>query len=112
MPFSRRLSGIFYSAKRTLRPPTRAFSSAFFGLPWTFYHAVLPCRQLLIAEHVELEKKASNGDQHGLHHFADYLHAELDRLASDAVMSAAYFARAENSWIRFESALGSAMTSF
>jgi phospholipase C len=68
--------------------------------------------QSLIAEHVELEKKFSNGNQHGLHHFADYLHAELDRLAADVVESAAQLARTENAWVRVKSALGSAMMSF
>ncbi|KAA1010717.1 phospholipase [Paraburkholderia panacisoli] len=67
--------------------------------------------QSLIAQHVELEKKSSNGNQHGLHHFADYLHAELDRLASEVVEAAADFARAENAWVRFKSALGSVLMS-
>ena len=68
--------------------------------------------QSLISEHVELERKSSNGNQHGLHHFADYLHAELDKLAADVVESAAHVARAENAWVRLKSALGSAMMSF
>lgn len=67
--------------------------------------------QSLITEHAELEKKSSNGNQHGLHHFADYLHAELDRLAADAVESAAHLARTGNAWVRLKSALGSAMMS-
>jgi phospholipase C len=68
--------------------------------------------QSLIPECVELERKSSNSNQHGLHHFADYLHAELDRLAADAVESAARLARTGNAWVRFKSALGSLMTSF
>ncbi|MEM5294348.1 alkaline phosphatase family protein [Burkholderia sp. JPY481] len=67
--------------------------------------------QSLIAEHVELERKSSNGNQHGLHHFADFLHAELDRLAADAVEAAAQLARTGNAWVRFKSALGSLMMS-
>lgn len=68
--------------------------------------------QSLIPTHVELERKSSNGNQHGLHHFADFLHAELDRLAADAVGSAASLVRAGNAWVRFKSALGSLLTSF
>jgi phospholipase C len=68
--------------------------------------------QSLIAEKVELEKKASNGNQHGLHHFADYLHAELDKLASGVVVSAAHIAQAETAWVRLKSAIGSAFMSF
>ncbi|MBN3847602.1 phospholipase [Paraburkholderia sp. Ac-20342] len=68
--------------------------------------------QLLIAEHVELERKSSNGNQHGLHYFADYLHEELDRLSANAVASAAQLANAGNAWVRFKSTLGSLMTSF
>jgi phospholipase C len=67
--------------------------------------------QSLIPQHVELEKKSSNANQHGLHHFADHLHAELDRLASNVVKSAADFARTENAWVRFKSAFGSALMS-
>jgi phospholipase C len=65
--------------------------------------------QSLIPEHVELEKKSSNNNQQGLHHFADFLHAELDRLTTEAVVSAANVARAQNGWVRMKSALGSAM---
>ncbi|CAB3777655.1 hypothetical protein LMG28614_00432 [Paraburkholderia ultramafica] len=68
--------------------------------------------QSLISEHVELEKKFCNGNQHGLHHFADYLHAELDRLATNVVESAAQLVRTENAWVRVKSALGSALMSF
>lgn len=68
--------------------------------------------QSLIAEHVELEKKSSNNNQHGLHHFADYLHAELDRLAGDLVESASQLARTETAWVRLKSALGSAVMRF
>ncbi|HEX7936209.1 MAG TPA: alkaline phosphatase family protein [Paraburkholderia sp.] len=67
--------------------------------------------QSLIPDHVELEKKSSNSNQHGLHHFADFLHAELDRLAAGAVVSAAQLARAETFWVRMKSALGSAIIS-
>ncbi|CAB3784605.1 alkaline phosphatase family protein [Paraburkholderia caffeinilytica] len=68
--------------------------------------------QSLIAEHVELERKSSNGNQHGLHHFADYLHTELDKLAADLVLSAAHLALTETRWVRLKSALGSAMMRF
>jgi phospholipase C len=68
--------------------------------------------QALIAEHVELERKSSNGNQDGLHHFADFLHAELDLLAAQAVEAAAQLARTGNAWVRFKSALGSLMMSF
>ncbi|MFM0155281.1 alkaline phosphatase family protein [Paraburkholderia sediminicola] len=68
--------------------------------------------QSLIAEHVDLEKKSSNGNQHGLHHFADYLHAELDKLAADLVESASHLARNETGWVLLKSALGSAMMRF
>ena len=68
--------------------------------------------QSLIAEHVELERKSSNGNQHGLHHFADYLHAELDKLAADFVDSASHLARNETGWVLLKSALGSAMMRF
>ncbi|CAB3646502.1 hypothetical protein LMG22037_00637 [Paraburkholderia phenoliruptrix] len=68
--------------------------------------------QSLIPDHVELEKKSSNSNQLGLHHFADFLHAELDRLATGAVISAANMARAESRWARLKSALGSAMIGF
>ncbi|OLL28189.1 phospholipase [Burkholderia sp. SRS-W-2-2016] len=68
--------------------------------------------QSLIAEHVELERKSSNGNQHGLHSFADYLHAELDRLAADAIGAAAQLARTANAWVRFKSGLGSLMMGF
>ncbi|SMG55426.1 alkaline phosphatase family protein [Paraburkholderia susongensis] len=68
--------------------------------------------QSLIAEHVELERKSSNGNQHGLHHFADYLHEELDQLAAHAVESAAQLTRTNNAWTRVTSALGSLMVSF
>jgi hypothetical protein len=67
--------------------------------------------QELISEHVELERKSSNGNQHGLHFFADCLHAELDRLAGYAVEAAAQLARTGNEWVRFKSALGSLMKS-
>ncbi len=65
--------------------------------------------QSLIPEHVELEKKASNSNQRGLHHFADFLHIELDRLETYAVVSAANLARADNGWVRVKSVLGSAL---
>ncbi|HEY1216661.1 MAG TPA: alkaline phosphatase family protein, partial [Bryobacteraceae bacterium] len=68
--------------------------------------------QSLIPDHVELEKKSSNNNQLGLHHFADFLHAELDRLTAGAVVSAAKLAGAESRWVRVKSALGSAMISF
>jgi phospholipase C len=68
--------------------------------------------QSLIPDHVELEKKSSNSNPLGLHHFADFLHAELDRLATGAVISAANIARAESRWARLKSALGSAMIGF
>ncbi|SOF00078.1 phospholipase C [Burkholderia sp. OK233] len=68
--------------------------------------------QSLIAEHVELERKSSNGNQHGLHHFADYLHAELDKLTADLVESASHLALTETGWVRLKSALGSAMMRF
>ncbi len=68
--------------------------------------------QSLIAEHVDLERKSSNGNQHGLHHFADFLHAELDKLAADLVESASHLTLTETGWVRLKSALGSAMMRF
>jgi phospholipase C len=65
--------------------------------------------QSLIPDHVELEKKSSNNNQRGLHHFADFLHTELDRLETTAVVSAANFARAENRWVSLKNLLGSAL---
>ncbi|RKE37785.1 phospholipase C [Paraburkholderia sp. BL23I1N1] len=68
--------------------------------------------QSLIAEHVELERKSSNSNQHGLHHFADHLHEELDKLTADLVDSASQPALTETGWVRLKSALGSAMMRF
>ncbi|NML32454.1 alkaline phosphatase family protein [Paraburkholderia antibiotica] len=68
--------------------------------------------QSLIAEHTELERKSSNGNQYGLHHFADHLHAELDQLAAKAVDAATQLARTSNAWVRFKSALGSQVMRF
>ncbi|WP_341316833.1 alkaline phosphatase family protein [Paraburkholderia sp. IMGN_8] len=68
--------------------------------------------QSLIPEHVDLERKSSNGNQHGLNHFADHLHAELDLLAAGLVESAAQLARKDTVWVRMKSALGSAMVGF
>ena len=63
----------------------------------------------LIPDHPELERRFSNGNQNALHHFADHLHAELDRLSADIIDSASKLARKETRWVRLKSMLGFAL---
>ncbi|WP_206997053.1 alkaline phosphatase family protein [Trinickia mobilis] len=65
--------------------------------------------QSLIPKFPELERRTSNPHEQGLHWFADYLFAELDKAGANAMDTVTKLARRNTAWVRMTGALGYAL---